>query len=77
MNAIAKENRVRATRCLHAIRGYHTDDDPRTCLVDLMADAMHWCRLKGHDFHELLDRSSEHFAAEVLDEMALGAGRRP
>jgi hypothetical protein len=65
---IARENRKRAARCLKAIRRYDTDSNSRTCLIDFLADAMHWCRLKGHDFHDVLDRASEHFAAEVFDE---------
>jgi hypothetical protein len=65
---IAKENRKRAARCLKAIHRYDTDSNSRTCLIDFLTDAMHWCRLKGHDFHDVLDRASEHFAAEVFDE---------
>ena len=64
----AKENRDRAARCLKAIRRYNTDSNPRTCLIDFLADAMHWCRLKGHDFHGLIDLASQHYAAEVFDE---------
>jgi hypothetical protein len=64
----AKENRDRAARCLKAVRRYNTDSNPRTCLIDFLADAMHWCRRKGHDFDSLIDRASEHFAAEVFDE---------
>ncbi len=64
----AWQNRRRAARCLKAMRRYGTDSSPYTGLIDLLADAMHWCRLKGHDFHSLLDRASEHFAAEVFDE---------
>jgi len=64
----AKENRDRAARCLKAIRRYDTDSNPRTCLIDFLADAMHWCRRKDYDFHDLLDRASEHFTAEVFDE---------
>jgi len=66
----AKENRNRAARCLKAIRRYDSDGSPHAGLIDLLADAMHWCRLKGHDFHNLLDRASEHFSAEVLDDTA-------
>ena len=72
-----KENRNRAARCLKAIRRYDTDSSPYTCLVDFLADAMHFCRLKGHNFHDLLDRASEHFSAEVLDETVSDEGRQP
>ena len=64
----AKENRDRAARCLKAIRRYDTGSSPYTCLIDLLADAMHWCRFKGHDWPNLLDRASDHFSAEVFDE---------
>jgi hypothetical protein len=63
-----KENRHRAARCLKAIRRYNTDSNPRTCLIDFLADAMHWCRGRGHDFCGLIDRASEHYTAEVFDE---------
>ncbi len=64
----ARENRSRAARCRKAMRRYGSDGSPYTGLIDFLADAMHWCRLKGHDFPGLLDRASEHFSAEVLDE---------
>jgi hypothetical protein len=74
---IAKENRTRAARCLKAIRRYNADNSPYSSLIDFLADAMHWCRLKDHNFHNLLDRASEHFSAEVLDETVSGEGRQP
>jgi hypothetical protein len=67
----AKENRARAARCLKSIRRYDgCGSSPYTGLIDFLADAMHWCRIRGHDFHALLDRASEHFSAEVFDEAA-------
>jgi hypothetical protein len=74
---IAKENRNRAARCLKAVRRYDTDSNPLTCLMDFLADAMHWCRLKGHDFHDLIGRASKHFAAEVFDETTGDRQDRP
>ena len=65
---ITHYNRRRAARCLKALRRYDTDGSPYTGLIDFLADAMHWCRLEGLDFHGLIDRASEHFAAEVFDE---------
>jgi hypothetical protein len=73
----ARENRCRAARCLTALRRYGTDSSPYTCLGDFLADAMHWCRLKGHDFHGLLDRASQHYTAEVFDETAPGDREPP
>jgi hypothetical protein len=66
----AKDNRDRAARCLRAIARYNTDSNPRTCLVDFLTDAMHWCRVREHEFRDLLDLASEHFAAEVFDEVS-------
>ena len=68
---ISRYNRRRAARCLKALRRYDSDGSPYTGLIDFLADAMHWCRLEGHDFHGLLDRASEHYAAEVLAEPPL------
>jgi hypothetical protein len=65
---IAQQNRRRAARCLKALRRYDSDRSPYTGLIDFLADAMHWCRHQGHDFPGLLDRASEHYAAEVDDE---------
>ena len=64
----ARENRIRAARCQKAMRRYGTDSSPYICLIDFLADAMHWCRLRGHDFHNLLDRASRHYEAELFDE---------
>jgi hypothetical protein len=75
----ARENRIRAARCHKAVRRYGTDSSPYTGLIDLLADAMHWCRLKGHDFHDLLDRASRHYEVEVFDETITheGTSQRP
>ena len=48
----------RVARCQAALDGY-AGDNPFTNLVDLMADAMHWCHLQG--------RSLTHFEAERTD----------
>lgn len=64
----ARQNRARAARCLTALRRYGSDSSPYTCLVDLLADAMHWCRHRGHDFPAVLDLASLHYAAELADE---------
>jgi len=74
---IAKQNRDRAACCLKAIRRYNTDSNPRTCLIDFLADAMHWCRVRGHDFHDVLERASEHYSAEIFDETTPHDERSP
>jgi hypothetical protein len=57
----------RARRCDHAVANY-SDDDAYTCILDIIADAMHWCRLNGRDFESLLNMARDHFEAETLEE---------
>jgi hypothetical protein len=57
-------NQQRATRCEQAIAAY-SDDDDYTNLVDFLADAMHFCRVNGHSFHDALDTAAMHFDAEL------------
>jgi hypothetical protein len=73
----ARDNRARAVRCHKAMRRYGTDSSPYTCLIDLLADAMHWCRVKGHDFASLLDRAARHYETEVFDEAGNDDRGRP
>jgi hypothetical protein len=56
-------NQERAVRCQEAITSY-SDDDTYTNLVDFLADAMHWCHVNGHGFHDALDTARMHFDAE-------------
>jgi len=58
-------NKDRADRCEEAIVAY-SDDDTRTNLVDLLADAMHWCHLSGDDFRDALETAEMHFDAETI-----------
>lgn len=57
----------RAERCGKAIAGY-SDDDRFTCLIDLLADAMHWCDANGEDFHYALAVAGKHYVSELNDE---------
>ena len=54
----------RAVRCQQAITAY-SDDDTYTNLVDFLADAMHFCHVQGHSFHDALDTAVMHFEAEI------------
>lgn len=54
----------RVERCEAAIQGY-SDDLPESNLIDLMADAMHWCKAKGQDFESLLASARTHFDTEA------------
>ena len=40
-------------------------EEQHTNLIDLLADAMHWCRLNDVNFHEVLRIAEMHFAAEA------------
>lgn len=57
----------RVERCRKALTGY-SDDDRFLCLIDLLADAMHWCDHNGEDFHYALCLAGKHYVAELNDE---------
>jgi hypothetical protein len=56
----------RVKRCEDAITGY-SDDSSFISLIDLLADAMHWCDANGEDFHYALCVAGKHFVAELND----------
>ena len=56
-------NQERAARCEQAIAAY--SDDAYTNIVDFLADAMHFCHVNGHSFHDALDTAAMHFDAEL------------
>lgn len=43
----------------------HYPEDECTNLIDLIADAQHWCNQNGEDFDEVLRIARMHFEAEV------------
>jgi hypothetical protein len=57
-------NQQRADRCQKAITGY-SDDDTYTNLVDLLADAMHFCHANGHSVADIFDTALMHFEAKI------------
>jgi hypothetical protein len=57
----------RVKRCRKALTGY-SDDDRFICLIDLLADAMHWCDANGEDFHYALAVAGKHYLHELNDE---------
>ena len=57
----------RVKRCDTAITGY-SDENRFLCLIDLLADAMHWCDANGEDFHYALCVAGKHFVAELNDQ---------
>ena len=54
----------RVERCRDALIGY-ADDGLFTNLIDLLADAMHWCDESGEDFHYALPVAGKHYLAEL------------
>jgi hypothetical protein len=57
----------RVGRCRRALVGY-SDDDPFLCLIDFLADAMHWSDAQGENFHYALCVAGKHYFAELNDE---------
>ena len=57
----------RVERSQKALTGY-SDDDHLLCLVDFLADAMHWSDATGEDFHYALCVAGMHYLAELNDE---------
>ncbi len=57
----------RAERCRCALIAY-PDFSLFTNLIDLLADAMHWCDASGEDFHYALCVASKHYLTELNDE---------
>jgi hypothetical protein len=55
---------LRVERCQAALDRY-SGDNPFVGLVDLLADAMHWCDATGQDFHYALCMAGKHFVAEL------------
>jgi hypothetical protein len=54
----------RIERCDRAIVAYN-DDLPELNLIDLLADAMHWCQAKGQDFEATLAMARTHCESET------------
>lgn len=55
-------NEDRATRFAMILPLY--PEDERTNLIDLLADAMHWCNHSHMDFDDVLRVARMHFEAE-------------
>ena len=61
-------NAIRAARVGRILNRSRMGDDLATSLVDLLADAMHWCDLEGEDFHWALAQACRHYVHELNDE---------
>ena len=43
-------------------------DLEQSMLIDLLADAMHWCDANGEDFHIALAQACRHYIHELNDQ---------
>ena len=66
--AINMTNALRAARAERILTRYRMGDDLHTSLVDLLADAMHWCDFAGEDFHLALAQAGRHYIHELNDQ---------
>jgi hypothetical protein len=60
-------NQGRGERAATTI-GQYGNDSPDSNLIDLLADAMHWCDQSGLDFHIALCQAGRHYVNELNDE---------
>jgi hypothetical protein len=61
-------NKDRAARIGKVLRTYETDDTFVGCLIDILADARHWCDQNGHSFADLDRQAYQHYLGELADE---------
>ena len=57
----------RVKRCEAAITGY-SDDSSFISLIDLLADARHWCDANDQDYADLDRIAYQHYLAELNEE---------
>ncbi|MFO0901196.1 MAG: hypothetical protein U0836_27535 [Pirellulales bacterium] len=58
-------NLHRAERCQQVLANYNDEWDVEANLVDLLADARHWCDREERDFGKLDRLAHEHYLAEL------------
>jgi hypothetical protein len=65
-------NADRADRFATALEAVAGKDAPayveQELLIDLLADAMHWCDANGEDFHIALAQACRHYINELNDQ---------
>jgi hypothetical protein len=59
--------RDRSLRCERTLKS-HYDDDLVTNLIDLLTDAMHWCKCNGTDFQQVFDIAERHYQSETIEQ---------
>jgi len=43
-------------------------EDEETIIGDLLCDLMHYCRINGWDFADLMERAESHFEIEIVED---------
>ena len=66
--AINMTNALRAARAERILTRCRLGDALATSLVDLLADAMHWCDFTGENFHLALAQACRHYIHELNDQ---------
>jgi hypothetical protein len=66
--ALNMTNALRAARAERILTRCRMGDDMATSLVDLLADAMHWCDFGGEDFHLALAQACRHYIHDLNDQ---------
>ena len=64
----SEANALRAARAERILTRNRKGDDLATSLIDLLADAMHWCDFAGEDFHISLAQACRHYIHELNDQ---------
>jgi hypothetical protein len=57
-------NQNRVARLTKVLRGYETDDTEAGCLIDILADARHWCDRHNMDYARFDRLAYQHYLAE-------------
>jgi len=61
--------RQRCDRIARLLRGGQGSSSEN--LIDLLADAMHWCRANALDFEELLRIAEGHYQTEIVEQIGV------
>lgn len=61
-------NKQRAARVAKMLRQFNKYDLPESCLIDLLADARHWCDRHGKDYGKLDREAYNHYVTEIVEE---------
>jgi hypothetical protein len=65
---MSESTRTRASRLELILLNSSDGEDSFTTLVDLIADAMHWCDTAGQDFHIAFAQACRHYVNELNEE---------